>query len=270
MGHHYSLMLANQIEVNFVASWRLYLPKFLQEKGLANYEPLSVAAYLTWAERTPGMLYDVGSNIGIYALMGATGVRRNVIAFEPMPEPVKILRVLALQHDLPIDVFEMAISDDKGVDTLYLSANSDMSNSLNPEFRDHLGVLPVRTDSLDSFSFRRRPSIIKIDTETTEMAVLRGTIETFKRDRPAVLLEVLTDELEAEVEAFFEPLNYTINKIGSPEFSDRFSNVESYETSGDQRNWLVVPSEKPLDAAFYERTKEWVEYIREFSRNDQS
>lgn len=259
MGHFYSLMLANRIEVSFVASWRLYLPKFLEDRGLANYEPLSLASYLTWAERTPGILYDVGSNIGVYALMGATGVRRNVMAFEPMPEPVKVLKVLALQYDLPIDVFEMAISDREGTDTLYLSANSDMSNSLNPEFRNHLGAVPVRTSSIDSFSFRRRPAIIKIDTETTEIAVLHGALETLKRDRPAVLLEVLTDALAAEVEAFFEPLNYKINRIGSPAFSDRFSDVGAYETEGDQRNWLVVPSETPLDKSFFARTKEWVE-----------
>jgi len=262
MSSFFSFMLANQVRIEFVASPALYLPKYLRDNGLANYEPLSIASYLTYAERVPGALFDVGANFGVYALLAATGLRRNVMAFEPMKEPATLLQVLAMQHDLPIEVIQMAISDEPGAATFFLSNTSDMSNSLNGEFRSHRGTVGVQTSTVDAFSLRRRPAIIKIDTETTEVAVLKGSVETLKRDKPAVLLEVLTDELAAEVSEFFAPLNYVTHEIGSAAFSDRFANVADYETSGDKRNWLLVPADKDIDEAFFVRANQWVEYIR--------
>lgn len=265
MNQPYSLMFANKVRVHFHASKVLHLPKYLSQHGLANYEPLSVAAFMAYAEETPGAIFDVGANIGVYTLLAATGLRRNVVAFEPFTEPATILKTLALEHDLPIDVMQMAVSETAGASTFYLSTKSDMSNSLNADFRDHRGTLTVQTTTLDSIGEKRVPAIIKIDTETTEMDVLRGGANLLKRDRPAVLVEVLTPELEAEVREFFAPLNYQVIEIGSPSFQERFQGTERYATDGDERNWLLIPTEKELGTRFYKRANEWLEYIRKLA-----
>lgn len=45
--------------------------------------------------------------------------------------------------------------------------------------------------------------LIKLDTESTEPAALRGLESTIGRHRPAVVCEVLRDRTEPELEAFF-------------------------------------------------------------------
>ena len=59
----------------------------------------------------------------------------------------------------------------------------------------------IRTRSLDSFGFTD-VTLMKVDVESWELAVLRGGMETIKRDKPSIVIEFLAEN-RAEYDAFF-------------------------------------------------------------------
>ena len=67
------------------------------------------------------------------------------------------------------------------------------------------GDVEIRT--LDSYAFDD-VSLIKIDVEGMEMAVLRGAVETIERHRPYIYAEAWDGEYLNEHRAFLEPLGY--------------------------------------------------------------
>lgn len=255
----FELPLPRKNTARFFASKALYLPRKISSDGLGNYEPLSIAAFLASAEQTRGAIFDIGANFGIYSLMVAAGLRRHVLAFEPFSEPAKVLEGVATNENLPIDVYKVAMSDKVGSANLYISTKSDMSNSLNSEFRDHAEIESVLTTSVDQIAERIAPGQIKIDVETMEVAVLRGGLKTIARDRPNLLVEILDRDMRAQVEEILSPHGYVYIDLGTPEFADQFD-MKGWDISGDRRNVLAVTD---LDMTlFLKRTKEWVDYIR--------
>lgn len=249
--------LPNKITVEIAASHNLYLPRLISSGGIGKYEALSMAAFLACAEGKSGSVLDIGANVGLYALMAATGLRSNVVAVEPFVPASSVLKTIAQKYHLPITTIDAAVSDEIGVAELHISSQTDMSNSLNPSFRKHLRKIGVITTTIDDICHRVKPSAIKIDVETLEERVLAGAQKTIKRDRPALLIEVLDDNVNAALNKLVKEHKYHIIKIGSQEFSSRFE-FEGYDNSGDYRNWLLLPD--PPTEQFFKRTRDWVQF----------
>jgi FkbM family methyltransferase len=145
---------------------------------------------------------DVGANIGIHTipLANAVGPTGHVIALEPVEENVRRLVVNVELNDLKnvTVISEAAAADDKGA---VLQVSDD------PAFHSTTGVAEghkveqtaqVSTTSLDSVWERAgRPavSVIKIDVEGSESAVIEGAAELLDTCRPGLLVEI-TDERE--------------------------------------------------------------------------
>lgn len=248
--------------ITFEYPRKFHLPRYLAGKGLQNYEPISQALFLASVERLNGAVFDIGANIGIYSMVVATALRRQVYAYEPFAEAASVLRTITERYAFPIQVTEAAVSDSLDDREFYLSKKSDMSNSLNPGFREHAAVRKVRSVTVDSEAARVRPCAIKIDTETTEMEVLRSSESTLREDRPVLLVEILNEALATEARAFLEPLGYKIIEVGSPEVMGRFGDVSDLETGGDTRNWLAVPDEFDAGDEFFDRARSWLDTLR--------
>ena len=229
----------------------------LNEHGVAYYEPLSMACFLAAAESKPGVVFDIGANIGIYALMAASGLRTQVVAVEPFEKASEVLKLIAQKYNLPIKVIDAAVSDVSGVAELYISKQTDMSNSLNPSFRKYSTTIGVVKTTIDHLSSRFKPSAIKIDVETHEEAALAGAKETIKRDRPVILIEALNDSVTTLLESFANENHYHTLKMGDPAFTGRFDLNDSHP-SGETRNWLLLP-EEPSER-FFRRAGEWLAF----------
>ena len=120
----------------------MFVPGVLETKKLAGYEPFAVECFLaTLGEAGPGAVFDVGANVGVYALLAAAYSNRAVVAFEPAPDTAAVARETAARNDLAVTVEEIAISDATRTATLYLSSSTDSSNSLNPDFRPHVSEI---------------------------------------------------------------------------------------------------------------------------------
>jgi hypothetical protein len=107
------------------------------------------------------------------------------------------------------------------------------------------GTLEVPLVSLDSYcrATRRWPEHLKIDTETTEPAVLRGARRVLER-RPVILCEVLPGGAAEEVEEILGPLGYhwyQIEDEAPPVVRERIAGYESFGAT----NWLFLPGPAP-------------------------
>ena len=167
----------------------------LLRKGVGGYEESMMAWYLALCDTAqPGAVWDVGANLGPYALLARAYTDRDVVAFEPTPDLAHWARHLAATNGLDYRLEQFAAGETAGTATFYLSESSDSSNSLAEGFRVSKRQLDVLVEPLDRYSRRTGsvPAVMKIDTETTEHYVLRGAREVVAEHRPWVFCEVLS------------------------------------------------------------------------------
>jgi FkbM family methyltransferase len=235
----------------------MYIPRVLDEKGLAGYEPFALEAFLTLVEQAPpGAVFDVGANVGLYGLLAAAYSDRPVHAFEPAPDTAGAARAIAAASGLDLTVNEMALGTEVGTATLYLSDSTDSSNSLNPDFRAHSREIVVPLETVDEYVARTGvvPSLLKIDTETTEHEVVAGAEKLIREHRPWILAEVLYNLSEASLHEVMDPHGYTIyhlNGAGPREPVERMVGDKTWTY------YMFMFAPEPVDAAFWDRMGAW-------------
>lgn len=156
---------------------------------------------------------DVGANDGSYVHY-MRRYARHVFAFEPMP---LLARTLREKFPRRVTVEPIALSDTTGtielrmpvVDGVVVTGCSTVSGRASATYPGYQGI-EVPMDRLDNV-YRGNAGIVKIDVEGHEQAVLDGAVETIRRCRPRVLVELL-DQLSpgclARACAYFDRLGY--------------------------------------------------------------
>jgi FkbM family methyltransferase len=143
-----------------------------------------------WLERELGdadVLYDVGANIGAYSLIAAAiRPRATVVAIEPGPANYDALcRNLALNGlagtvvSLPVGLAERTHLASLGLTAAAPGAADHVLGSEGPA-----GAVPVLAYALDDLvaAFRLPPpTLLKIDVDGSEDAVLEGAAATLER-----------------------------------------------------------------------------------------
>ena len=235
----------------------MFIPYKLDESGLGKYEPYALDCFLTLVERAaPGAVYDVGANVGLYSLLARTYSDRVVHGFEPAPDTAATARATAEASGLELTVSEIALGDDTGSATLYLSDSTDSSNSLNPDFRAHSKEIVVPLETIDDYVARTGviPSILKIDTETTEPEVLAGAQKLIAEHRPWILAEVLWTKVEDRLHAVMDQFGYSYYHLDGP------GPRAAVETIVGDRTWtyyMFLLAPEPVDDDFWARMNEW-------------
>lgn len=228
----------------------LYIPAALERDGLGGYEPDTVACVLALLDIEPDVpFFDVGANVGVFALVAAAaGSASEVVAFEPEPMLADVLQGLADANGLAVAVERCALGDREGEATLFLSDVTDTSHSLAEGFRPSQRHVTVPVETLDAYCARtgRWPRVVKIDTESTEPAVLAGASTLLREHRPWIVCEVLAGRSERSLERVLEPHGYTWYQL-----TGEVPPVARREIFGDRShtytNWLLTP-EAPGDA----------------------
>jgi FkbM family methyltransferase len=153
------------------------------------------------------VFYDVGANVGFFALLGTrfVGPRGRVYAFEPVPENAEAIRANAELNALDnVTVVEKAIGAAAGRDRLLLVEDLSWSHleslGWHPRTESAVEVDVVAIDDLVRDGAIEPPALVKIDVEGSEVAVLEGMRETIERHRPAIVCE-LHDTGQVFVEA---------------------------------------------------------------------
>ncbi len=187
------------------------------EMQRGSYEaPLPMLTMAIMA-RSAGSFLDIGANNGLYSVLaGITAPTTKIIAFEPYPPVLEILKRNIQANDLSarVDIRPIALSDSKGSATLYLPDQGhgllETSCSLEADFKPLHRTIEIEKDTLDNIELLGPVSLIKADIEGHELSFLEGARQTIARDRPFVFVEVLPARPEklAGLTTFTQQMGY--------------------------------------------------------------
>ncbi|MBT5909673.1 MAG: FkbM family methyltransferase [Opitutae bacterium] len=164
--------------------------------------------------------YDVGANHGRYAwLISEINPDASVIAFEPDPDNIELLRMTVSHSDLKnVRIEVVALSDKAGQVSFHkdshTSATGMISNGETPWVEKYLGhatsTIDVRRETLDSFiTEKTTPNLIKIDVEGHENEVLRGGGNCLKNNKPLIIMESFPPKQEQAID-FLKDFGYSV------------------------------------------------------------
>lgn len=167
----------------------------------------------------PGSIaLDIGAHIGLHTIImsRSVGVDGEVLAFEPQP---KIFRELFMNMSLNnvsnVRFFWAGVGSTIGqVELTLLMSNgpiemNEAGTPLNGGSGKFVDLLSIDTLNL------KNVSLIKIDVEGQENAVLDGAKETILNNRPIIVIEIMGGHnIDTAPPHIREQILYTINKIG--------------------------------------------------------
>jgi len=183
---------------------------------------------------------------------------KKVYSFEPHPISAQKMRE---KYGEVISLYEYAVTNKIGMTTLHVPLNIDTGlekpgwSSIEKDFSNETiktEKYTVKTTTIDAQSLLLT-AFIKIDVEGAENEVLEGAINTLKRCRPYVLVEMDENHRPGtliENNNFFKNLNYsgyyienlTVNPIDTFITSGRKNNLEI--SSNNIYNFIFIPNEK--------------------------
>ncbi len=165
---------------------------------------------------------DIGTNYGSTILQFARKVGKNgtCFGFEPDPINFKICTEnLNLNSDLKISVENIGLGDKKGTFNLVVDTESNRGGnriSTNTSGKESHTVNVEVLDQWISNKSIERLDLIKIDVEGFELNVLKGGIETLKKFKPVLFIELDDENLKLqnhsakELIEFLENLGYSL------------------------------------------------------------
>jgi FkbM family methyltransferase len=165
----------------------------IQHSG-GTYEPQVMAA-LRRLLAPDAVVFDVGANIGVFALVMSRLVPRGrVFAFEPAPENFAyLLENVARNGADNVTTERSAVWDKAGTVPFVFSPESPSGSFVSTDGNHAAESSPVDAIRLDDYVTDRglrRVDLIMVDAEGAEMAVLRGGAQTIVAHRPALLVEI--------------------------------------------------------------------------------
>jgi FkbM family methyltransferase len=156
-----------------------------------------------------GTCLDIGANVGNHALFFAEHFDE-VLAFEPHPRSFALLQINAsLRHNVHCFAFALSNADAQatlnvpadnlGMASLHANAPGNSTGNAPGNAPGNAQDQAVacelrRLDGLVELR-RQRVSLMKIDVEGHELAVLQGARDLLLRDRPIVVFEQLASEI---------------------------------------------------------------------------
>lgn len=234
------------IQVVWPQGWRLEFPAWSELAGITAstglHEPaeeLFVFAFL----RPGDLVVDAGANLGIYTIAcAALGAR--VAAFEPSSVTREALtrNVMLNRLEDRVRVFPSALGDTTG--TVGLTTDLDVGNHMVAPGQGSATDERVRVEPLDSVVaenldwFSARTTLLKIDVEGHDGAVLLGAGRILAEQRPVVLVE--TWDGGREVRGMFARLGYRVYRY---DLHARLL-VEYPSTWTGQANFIAIPDEE--------------------------
>jgi len=199
-----------------------------------------------------GTAIDVGANQAFFAYALARFADR-VIAFEPNPDYASFARWMLRGH---AEVLALALSDQAGRATFTVPISEQgtalhFAGSLKPTHTDFpaFKTYDVEVRRLDDFGFTD-VRFIKADVEGSEREVLDGAKATIARERPVILLELLSGTHEdpaAYTAAICEGFGYEAwivqhgEKIAALPTIKALGKNTSWGTGIESRNVLFLP-----------------------------
>jgi FkbM family methyltransferase len=173
-----------------------------------TYEPELVELAARYLDPERDVL-DIGANVGLLTVFFARSIQppHKVLSVEPTPLAQSYLRRNIERNAVAekVVVFDGLVTEKPGSYELHVIPGKEEYSSLgNIVHKSTTGeqsrTIQVAGETVDHLvgRFGVRPGFVKIDTEGAELFVLRGAIQTLRRERPVLLME-LSDRLLASL-----------------------------------------------------------------------
>jgi FkbM family methyltransferase len=172
------------------------------------FEPETLQAWADFCQ--PGTVaIDVGAYSGLFSIVAAKRGAR-AIAVEPLPVMQKRIADNAALNEVEIEVIAGAASDATGEANIRYNDRVHLTSGASLLLKNGLN-LRIRTFRLDHLEIQGPVSVMKIDVERHELAVLEGASELIVRDRPHLIVEFLDAKAK---EAIIKMLpGYTVRAV---------------------------------------------------------
>ncbi len=211
-------------------------------------------AYVNSAIKPGQTAFDIGAHKAgyLYFMRQLVGDQGKVYAFEPQSILYRyIKKVKELFHWDNVTIEHLALSDNAATVKLYIP-NNKVSKATSPgativEHKEDPNIVAtenVSTETLDAYCIRRdlKPAFLKMDVEGNELKVLKGGIETLKKHKPKILVEIearhVGNEKVLETFSFMESLGYkgfilhNLDHVPISAFS-----FDKYQNTNDMSNY---------------------------------
>jgi FkbM family methyltransferase len=193
--------LADAKGLNHTYSWERFILEFI----LRELKPKDI-------------FWDVGANIGLYSLLASHSPKVNVIAFEPNPATVTLLKKnIEINRRTNIRILDVALSESDGsalFDTVKRNKPIVSAFLTNKETDSTIEVAIRRGDTLVESGDIPAPDILKLDVEGAEYLVVKGMCNAIKSCR-LVICEVHSQiskygGSKADFEKYLQDLGFKI------------------------------------------------------------
>jgi FkbM family methyltransferase len=219
---------------------RRALPRRIYRRYIGRHEEGSIRLWKVLAGSVPEgtAILDIGAYEGVYALSARqVNAGASVYAFEPNPSSLERLTIACTGKR--IDVMQVAFAEASGT----VSFLCDSATSRIVQEPSDGQVVKVRSLTLDDWRADRSVavSLMKIDTEGAEAAILRGGKTLLGECHPIILCEVLSDSAgEAVMKAL--PDGYRYYRIDENKTFEERERIT--RDNWRDKNWLFVPAHR--------------------------
>jgi FkbM family methyltransferase len=192
---------------------------------------------------------DIGSNVGLHAIYAARHNQADVICFEPAEINFKaLIDNINLNHlDKKITCFNYALGDNNETKDFFYNSVRPAASGLKKLIEDDQHIKEsISIHKLDDLELSiRKVNLMKIDTEGSELFVIKGAVNTIRKYRPFVIVEILRkwskvhDYKPNDILDIFFNMNYLCYEISG----DSLNRIDSINDYIIGTNFLFVPIE---------------------------
>jgi len=145
--------------------------------------------------RRGGVAWDVGANVGLYAMLMAkwVGPEGRVVAFEPDPVNFSYLRKNAAANGFENMICVPTALSDRSGRARFEAEHGPIGRVIFPGNRPRGRVISVDLATGDGLVLEDglpRPDVVKIDVEGHEVNVIRGMMQILQEAAPSLWIEV--------------------------------------------------------------------------------
>lgn len=185
-----------------------------------GFEQVSYACWEKLARRSE-VIFDIGANTGIYSLVAnSINPSSTIYAFEPVKRVFEKLEENRELNNFDFISIEQGLSNYDGEAVIFDTENEHVysvtvNKNLYAEGESVVETtIPVkRLDTFIEENGVKKIDLMKIDVETHEPEVLEGMGKYLGEFKPAMLIEILNDEVGAGVEKLVEKNGYLFFNI---------------------------------------------------------
>jgi len=226
----------------------------LRANKYKNRDDIGGIAYINSAIKKGQTVLDIGAHKAgyLYFMLKHVGDNGKVFAFEPQSnlyQYIKKIKGLFKWDNVTIE--HLALSDTTGMVTLYIPTNKvSKGSSPGATIVEHKGhsnysvTENVSTETLDSYCNRHniKPDFLKIDVEGNELRIFQGGIETLRKWKPKIIVEIearhVGQEKVLETFKFMESLGYNGHVVHGLDLIPLTNfNFEKYQNTNDMKNY---------------------------------